>query len=416
VQIEAREVAASGIAAGDAMAETSVALNVVHAMTVFRTSGLRIGYAVGNASGAPNWTEGVLPDAEFEIQAGLVDPMVVTGPVWSEFIATAMHAGHESVVKSRFDVVTGQWTPWEVIGTARNDLGGALYDKPVLVAGDLLPTGQEYYMVVNLARTTFPVTRTFSYRRSSDGGNTWVGGAAQFADGTLVPGREAFWAAAGADGHVYVLYRAGTKIRGLVGKDQPDGTVTFSTVNGAGLIHIFWYDDRDYNTASTGDQLDGFVDPKYDVFHASATPILLNFQEPARQNEFLAPEPNPQEPAVDFGLPTGLPFLGDYNQITARGTRLMATYAGHRANTPGDDSVIWSTGTDRDGDGDMDACDCTGDLDGDRSVGPSDLMELLLSFGSTGGDGDTPGDVNADGRTDLADLAILLSNYGMECP
>jgi outer membrane protein assembly factor BamB len=51
-----------------------------------------------------------------------------------------------------------------------------------------------------------------------------------------------------------------------------------------------------------------------------------------------------------------------------------------------------------------------GDLDGDGDVDMADLAILLADWGCTGGD--CPGDVDGDGDTDQADLAVLLANYG----
>jgi hypothetical protein len=50
-----------------------------------------------------------------------------------------------------------------------------------------------------------------------------------------------------------------------------------------------------------------------------------------------------------------------------------------------------------------------GDLDFDGSVGVSDLVQLLQSWGACGG---CPGDLNGDGVVGVADLVLLLSNWG----
>lgn len=52
---------------------------------------------------------------------------------------------------------------------------------------------------------------------------------------------------------------------------------------------------------------------------------------------------------------------------------------------------------------------CPGDLNGDGSVGPTDLAILLGAWGTAGGD------VDGDGSTGAADLAILLGSWGT-CP
>lgn len=53
-----------------------------------------------------------------------------------------------------------------------------------------------------------------------------------------------------------------------------------------------------------------------------------------------------------------------------------------------------------------------GDLDNDGCINDSDMQALLLHYGFA----DTPTtDINADGRTDLADLAILTGNFSRDC-
>lgn len=52
------------------------------------------------------------------------------------------------------------------------------------------------------------------------------------------------------------------------------------------------------------------------------------------------------------------------------------------------------------------ALPCEGDLDGNGSVGASDLAVLL------GGWGTPAGDITGDGTTDAADLAVLLGAWG----
>ena len=53
-----------------------------------------------------------------------------------------------------------------------------------------------------------------------------------------------------------------------------------------------------------------------------------------------------------------------------------------------------------------------GDLNRDGRVDLADLGVLLADFGCTAGPGACPGDVDGDGDTDLADLGILLANFG----
>jgi hypothetical protein len=56
---------------------------------------------------------------------------------------------------------------------------------------------------------------------------------------------------------------------------------------------------------------------------------------------------------------------------------------------------------------------CPWDLDGNGTVGVSDLLTLIMSFGPCGDE--CPADFNEDGVVSAADLLILLSNFGA-CP
>ncbi len=58
---------------------------------------------------------------------------------------------------------------------------------------------------------------------------------------------------------------------------------------------------------------------------------------------------------------------------------------------------------------------CLGDLDGDDDVDLADLAQLLSNYGVTGGATYEDGDLDEDGDVDLADLATLLSVYGTVC-
>lgn len=55
------------------------------------------------------------------------------------------------------------------------------------------------------------------------------------------------------------------------------------------------------------------------------------------------------------------------------------------------------------------AASCTGDLDGDGEVGPSDLATLLGAWGKCGG---CPSDLDGDGAVGPSDLAVLLGAWG----
>jgi len=224
IQVETREIAAHSVRPNAVVRETSVAAGAQQTMSVFRMGTNRIGYAVRNTGASGRWTEGeIVSDV-----GGLLEPTVAHDPTTGDFVATAMLGLHLSVFKSTFSSLASQWEPWEEIAFSFDD-GSNGYDKPMVVGGQSLPTGAEYYMVAG--RAIVPTGLGLSYRRSIDGGTTWVGGPALFSNGTSTPGTKSFWIAAGSDGQVYVAYNdelPSPKIHFLVGKDQPNGTVVFS--------------------------------------------------------------------------------------------------------------------------------------------------------------------------------------------
>ncbi|MFQ5805285.1 MAG: alpha amylase C-terminal domain-containing protein, partial [Phycisphaerae bacterium] len=59
---------------------------------------------------------------------------------------------------------------------------------------------------------------------------------------------------------------------------------------------------------------------------------------------------------------------------------------------------------------------CPEDLNGDEQIDLADLAQLLSHYGVTGGASHADGDIDADGDVDLADLAALLAVYGTTCP
>jgi len=58
---------------------------------------------------------------------------------------------------------------------------------------------------------------------------------------------------------------------------------------------------------------------------------------------------------------------------------------------------------------------CPGDIDGDGSVGLTDLAVILANYGTPSGAGPEDGDLDGDGDVDLSDLAILLGAFGTIC-
>lgn len=71
--------------------------------------------------------------------------------------------------------------------------------------------------------------------------------------------------------------------------------------------------------------------------------------------------------------------------------------------------IITGKSLDLNSDGIPDEC-CTGDLDGDGTVGTNDLLILLANWGSNPLH---PADINGDGTVGTADLLMLLSNWGL---
>ncbi len=58
---------------------------------------------------------------------------------------------------------------------------------------------------------------------------------------------------------------------------------------------------------------------------------------------------------------------------------------------------------------------CLGDLDGNGVIGLADLSVLLSNYGQTSGAAGEDGDLDGDGDVDLADLSSLLERFGAAC-
>jgi len=76
--------------------------------------------------------------------------------------------------------------------------------------------------------------------------------------------------------------------------------------------------------------------------------------------------------------------------------------------------IVSGTSADCNQNGVPDECDCWGDLDNDRDIDLADLAILLANYGA-GGVTYWQGDLDCDGDVDLADLATLLAAYGTTC-
>lgn len=72
--------------------------------------------------------------------------------------------------------------------------------------------------------------------------------------------------------------------------------------------------------------------------------------------------------------------------------------------------ILTGQAVDADGDGEIDACQCPGDLDADGTVGGSDLAMLFQSWGESGS-----ADLDGNGVVDGGDLGFLLILWGA-CP
>jgi len=95
-----------------------------------------------------------------------------------------------------------------------------------------------------------------------------------------------------------------------------------------------------------------------------------------------------------------------------------AVIGAYQDDDHGEDSgsaYVFAVGPDEDGNGVMDVCECLGDLDHDYDVDLADLAQLLSNYGMSEGAVYEDGDLDADGDVDLSDLAILLSRYGEVC-
>ncbi len=94
----------------------------------------------------------------------------------------------------------------------------------------------------------------------------------------------------------------------------------------------------------------------------------------------------------------------------------------HGPEYPENWSVGDTLGLDNDGDGIYDEADsdcrppCPADLNGDRIVDMADLDILLSNFGRPSGAQPEDGDLNGDGAIGLGDLSRLLQAFGQDCP
>lgn len=171
----------------------------------------------------------------------------------------------------------------------------------------------------------------------------------------------------GAEGDVNIYFRKLTRQSSgywTVGNEVPvsDGSSDFVSdqfvpsiaVSSDGRIHITYYDDRDYNTAATGDQ------PDLPPWSSAATKmkIFYTFSEDhgdhfaPGQRLFLEQTGEGDLPIYDVQhtVVPGVFEIGEYNGLTVRpvpggGYEIWATYTGSQA-TPldeDDSTLIWAS-------------------------------------------------------------------------
>lgn len=74
--------------------------------------------------------------------------------------------------------------------------------------------------------------------------------------------------------------------------------------------------------------------------------------------------------------------------------------------------VLAGAATDFDGNGVLDDCQATGDVDGSGAVNVQDLMAVLLAWGACPADGQCSGDTDRDGVVDIVDLVAVVTHWG----
>ncbi len=123
------------------------------------------------------------------------------------------------------------------------------------------------------------------------------------------------------------------------------------------------------------------------------------------------------EYAYSVGLAGGTAVIGDRNGAAGTGLAFIFESAGPDCNDNGfcdSRDIAEGDSPDDNGNGIPDECDsdCPADLDGDGSVGASDLALLLGNWGPCPA---CPMDFDGDGMVSASDLALLLGSWGA-CP
>lgn len=156
-------------------------------------------------------------------------------------------------------------------------------------------------------------------------------------------------------------------------------------------------------------------DVQFTLSEATFVYVEWNIFFPVAQNNILPPPPFPPEgiwvgqvPAGDYFAKADHGVVGEGSQASGIFIRVIPDYF---ADCDGDGTFDWQeivSGTQQDTNenGIPDACEVTGDLNGDGLVGASDLAILLGDWSGSG-----PSDLNGDGSVGAADLAILLGAW-----
>jgi hypothetical protein len=191
--------------------EPAVAAGPDDVITVFHIKDTGVGYGVYDTL-AQQWVDqGTIDTANYPTAH---DPAIAYNSQTGGFVAVA-RTTDGYILCSHYSPTTAEFGPWDDIAGS----GALTHDKPWIVAGDPnLPTGQEFYLTWHA---------DYEYRRSIDGGNSWVGGPIIDSDtGQPVIGGCCPQPAVYQGGPLYVAYVKALSgnifIRFLVGEDIDD--------------------------------------------------------------------------------------------------------------------------------------------------------------------------------------------------
>ncbi|MHC4413983.1 MAG: hypothetical protein ACYS0G_01735 [Planctomycetota bacterium] len=151
-------------------------------------------------------------------------------------------------------------------------------------------------------------------------------------------------------------------------------------VDRAGRLHVVFLDSR--NTAQNDNDPNGMFDAYY-TYSADGGDTWNEFR--------LTPE---------TWSSNGTTFLGDYQGVAVAGNRVYPVYV----SMPNGDQDIYTN---------VVVFPRSADIDGDGSVGISDLLILLRAWGPCPDPPDPcPADLDGDGMVGVSDLLLLLADWG----